>query len=79
MEMQVANEEVLSQVIQGIKSLRKANKVTLESFYFDTGIHIARIEQGLRGHRSIVQKAVAAHEISARMMPGRACGAEGGP
>ena len=46
MEMQVANEEVLGQVIQGIKSFRKANKVTLESFYFDTGIHIARIEQG---------------------------------
>ena len=46
MEMQAANEEVLCQVIQGIKLLRKTNKVTLESFYFDPDIHIARIEQG---------------------------------
>lgn len=28
------------------KGLREAKYVTLEVFYFDTGIHLARIEQG---------------------------------
>lgn len=26
--------------------LRKQQNITLETFYFDTGIHLARIEQG---------------------------------
>ncbi len=34
------------QIITCIKQLRKEKKVTLEVFYFDTGIHLARIEQG---------------------------------
>ncbi len=33
-------------IAQKIKRLREDNNVTLEIFYFDTGIHIARIEQG---------------------------------
>ncbi|MVO10394.1 helix-turn-helix domain-containing protein [Flavobacterium sp. TP390] len=33
-------------IILNIKELRKSNNVTLETFYFDTGIHLARIEQG---------------------------------
>ena len=33
-------------VVQKIKMLRKQHNVTLEVFYNDTGIHLARIEQG---------------------------------
>lgn len=29
-----------------IKYLREQKNVTLEIFYFDTGIHLARVEQG---------------------------------
>lgn len=40
------NSILISQIILCIKELRKNKKVTLEVFYFDTGIHLARIEQG---------------------------------
>ena len=40
------NSILISQIILCIKELRKDKKVTLEIFYFDTGIHLARIEQG---------------------------------
>ncbi|MBC7440436.1 MAG: helix-turn-helix transcriptional regulator [Flavobacterium sp.] len=29
-----------------MKEIRKSKNITLEVFYFDTGIHLARIEQG---------------------------------
>lgn len=40
------NNILISQIILCIKELRKDKKITLEVFYFDTGIHLARIEQG---------------------------------
>lgn len=46
MQKQYQNEALLSDVIACIKELRKVNNITLEVFYFDTGIHLARIEQG---------------------------------
>lgn len=46
MQKQYQDKELLLQVIEAIKYLRKSKKVTLEVLYFDTGIHIARIEQG---------------------------------
>ncbi len=46
MQKQYQDKELLLKVISGIKALRKSKQVTLEVFYFDTGIHIARIEQG---------------------------------
>ncbi|WP_290698847.1 helix-turn-helix transcriptional regulator [Lacinutrix sp.] len=33
-------------IAKKIKSLRQKNSVTQEVFYFDTGIHLGRIEQG---------------------------------
>ncbi len=46
MSKQYQNKELLDKIILTIKELRKVNNVTLETFYFDTGIHLARIEQG---------------------------------
>ncbi len=46
MQKQYQNTELLQKVIACIKEIRKSKKVTLEVFYFDTGIHLARIEQG---------------------------------
>jgi transcriptional regulator with XRE-family HTH domain len=46
MPKQLKDEELLSCLILAIKQLRKEKNVTLEHFYFDTGIHLARIEQG---------------------------------
>lgn len=46
MQKQYQDIVLLNQVILTIKRLRKSKKVTLEVFYNDTGIHIARIEQG---------------------------------
>lgn len=46
MPKQYQNIELLNKVILKIKELRKGKNVTLEHFYFDTGIHLARIEQG---------------------------------
>ena len=40
------DQTVLKQVIECIKDIRKSKNVTLEIFYIDTGIHLARIEQG---------------------------------
>ena len=40
------DQAVLKQVIECIKDIRKSKNVTLEIFYIDTGIHLARIEQG---------------------------------
>jgi transcriptional regulator with XRE-family HTH domain len=46
MPNQYQDKELLDKIILTIKELRKSNNVTLEVFYFDTGIHLARIEQG---------------------------------
>ncbi|VXC23304.1 XRE family transcriptional regulator [Flavobacterium sp. 9AF] len=46
MAKQFQDKELLQKIILNIKQLRKSNNVTLETFYFDTGIHLARIEQG---------------------------------
>ncbi len=46
MTKQFANDILLQEIIIGVKELRKQNNITLEAFYIDTGIHLARIEQG---------------------------------
>lgn len=46
MTKQYVDKELLGDLIVGFKALREQQKVTLEAFYFDTGIHLARIEQG---------------------------------
>ncbi|WP_130735600.1 helix-turn-helix transcriptional regulator [Flavobacterium sp. J27] len=46
MPKQYHNKELLEKIILNIKELRKINHISLETFYFDTGIHLARIEQG---------------------------------
>jgi transcriptional regulator with XRE-family HTH domain len=46
MQKQYKDKELLEDVIRTLKYLRKSKNITLEVFYFDTGIHIARIEQG---------------------------------
>lgn len=46
MSKQYVDTDLLTDIILGIKALRKKNNVTLETFFFDTGIHLARIEQG---------------------------------
>ncbi|WP_396177572.1 helix-turn-helix domain-containing protein [Flavobacterium sp.] len=46
MPKQYQDKALLFAIIQLIKELRKEDNITLEVFYFDTGIHLARIEQG---------------------------------
>ena len=46
MFLQYKDKELLEKIILTIKEVRKKHGVTLETFYFDTGIHLARIEQG---------------------------------
>jgi transcriptional regulator with XRE-family HTH domain len=46
MPKQIQNNELLQKIVLCIKEIRKAKNITLEVFYFDTGIHLARIEQG---------------------------------
>ena len=46
MPKQYQDKELLEKIILTIKEVRKKHGVTLETFYFDTGIHLARIEQG---------------------------------
>lgn len=46
MPHQYVDKDLLSEIIIGIKALREKKNVTLETFFFDTGIHLARIEQG---------------------------------
>lgn len=46
MTKQHVDKELLNDLIIGFKTLREQQKVTLETFYFDTGIHLAHIEQG---------------------------------
>jgi transcriptional regulator with XRE-family HTH domain len=46
MPKQFQNEVLIKRIVFCIKEIRKTKNVTLEVFYFDTGIHLARIEQG---------------------------------
>ncbi|TRX42108.1 helix-turn-helix domain-containing protein [Flavobacterium restrictum] len=46
MSKQLQNIELLERIVFCIKEIRKSKNITLEIFYFDTGIHLARIEQG---------------------------------
>jgi len=46
MPKQLQNTELIQRIVFCIKELRKSKNITLEVFYFDTGIHLARIEQG---------------------------------
>ncbi len=46
MPKQISNQELLDKIVFCVKEIRKSKNVTLEVFYFDTGIHLARIEQG---------------------------------
>lgn len=46
MPKQLQNKVLQEKIVTTIKTLRNEKKVTLEVFYFDTGIHLARIEQG---------------------------------
>lgn len=46
MPKQYQDKELLNVIILTLKELRKVRGITLETFYFDTGIHLARIEQG---------------------------------
>ncbi len=46
MPKQINNKELLDKIVLNIKKIRKSKNITLEVFYFDTGIHLARIEQG---------------------------------
>lgn len=42
------NQELLLNLAKRLKGLRKQKEVTQEDVYNDTGIHVARIEQGKR-------------------------------
>lgn len=42
------NNEILLTLAKRLKELRKQKNVTQEDVYNDTGIHVARIEQGKR-------------------------------
>lgn len=46
MPKQLQNLTLTKAIVSCIKEIRKSKKITLEVFYFDTGIHLARIEQG---------------------------------
>ncbi|WP_211223541.1 helix-turn-helix domain-containing protein [Flavobacterium filum] len=46
MPKQVKNTVLLKSIVICIQQIRKSKNITLEMFYFDTGIHLARIEQG---------------------------------
>jgi transcriptional regulator with XRE-family HTH domain len=43
---QVKNQVLLKKIATRIKSLRENQAVTQEQFYYDTGIHLGRIETG---------------------------------
>jgi len=46
MSKQFVDKNLLAEITLGIKTLREEKNITLETFFFDTGIHLARIEQG---------------------------------
>lgn len=42
----IKNQKLIDAVAARVKQLREAKKITLEVFYHDTSIHLARIESG---------------------------------
>lgn len=46
MPQQYQDKFLLDKIIFNLKQIRKENGLTLETIYGNTGIHIARIEQG---------------------------------
>lgn len=44
----ISNKEILLSLANEIKVLRKEKNLTQQDVYNDTGIHLARIEQGKR-------------------------------
>jgi hypothetical protein len=46
MPKQLQNTILQEKIVLCIKQIRKSKNITLEVFYFDTGLHLARIEQG---------------------------------
>ncbi len=46
MKTQRRNTELLIKIANGIKKLREEKKISQETFFIDTDIHIARIELG---------------------------------
>ncbi len=46
MPKHLQNTALSQRIVFCIKEIRKTKNITLEAFYFDTGIHLARIEQG---------------------------------
>jgi transcriptional regulator with XRE-family HTH domain len=46
MPKQYQDKELIYAIILTLKELRESRGITLEIFYFDTGIHLARVEQG---------------------------------
>lgn len=46
MKKQRINNELLARIVKRIKQLREEKKISQETFYIDTDIHIARIETG---------------------------------
>ncbi len=43
---QIKDDILLKKIALCIKQIRKDTAITLDDFYVDTGIHLARIEQG---------------------------------
>lgn len=43
---QIKNDILLKKIALCFKELRSKKNITLDDFYVDTGIHLARIEQG---------------------------------
>ena len=46
MPKQLININLIEKIVVCLKQIRCSKNITLEVFYFDTGIHLARIEQG---------------------------------
>jgi transcriptional regulator with XRE-family HTH domain len=46
MQKQYHDTVLIEGLIACLKAIRKSKNITLEVFYFDTGIHLARLEQG---------------------------------
>ncbi len=44
--VEIHNKTLLKKIARRIKQLRAERKITQQQFYFDTEIHIARIELG---------------------------------
>lgn len=42
----IRNQQLLDQIARRVKQIREERGVTLEAFYHDTSIHLARIETG---------------------------------